>query len=71
MPPKISDSVIDYVDLDIDLLVWPDGRVITLDIDEFETNSEIYAYPDIVRRHALEALETIRGKDFPVLFENY
>ena len=71
MPPKISDSVIDYVDLDIDLLVWPDGRVITLDMDEFETNSEIYAYPDIVRRHALEALEKIRGKDFPVLFENY
>lgn len=70
MPPKISAGVIDYVDLDIDLLVWPDGSVIILDMDEFETNSEIYTYPDRVRRLAIETLEMIRRKEIAVLFEN-
>lgn len=44
MPPDLGDGVIDYVDLDIDLIVWPDGRVVTLDIDEFEANAKILNY---------------------------
>ena len=47
-PPLVSDSSIDYIDLDIDVIVWPDGKVEVLDQDEFEENSVRYAYPEEV-----------------------
>lgn len=71
LPPTISDAVIDYVDLDIDLIVWPDGRVITVDMDDFERNSEIYAYPPSVRRRAIETLKHIRNGDPASIFEEH
>jgi protein associated with RNAse G/E len=64
MPPKLADGEVDYVDLDIDLIVWPDGRLITLDLDEFEANALRFAYPERVRRRTLETLahlESILG----------
>src|SRR5215207_3881933 len=27
LPPKFDGGVLDYIDLDIDVVVWPDGRV--------------------------------------------
>lgn len=35
-PAEIEDSEISYIDLALDLLVFPDGRQIVLDQDEFE-----------------------------------
>ena len=69
MPPKFENDVLDYVDLDIDVIVWPDGRVDTLDMDDFESNSIRFGYPDDVRENALDSLSelqrTIDAGEFP------
>lgn len=59
MPPKIGDDAIDYVDLDIDLIVWPDGRRQTLDTEEFEANRLEFSYPDDVADRALATLASL------------
>jgi protein associated with RNAse G/E len=59
MPPLVRPGVIDYVDLDIDVIVWPDGEWKTLDRDEFEINANTFGYPDDVRLFAVKALEDI------------
>jgi len=48
MPPEIGDHSIDYVDLDIDLIVWPNGRRQILDKEEFEANKLEFSYPEDV-----------------------
>ena len=60
LPPTVSEGVIDYVDLDIDIIVWPDGRVVTVDIDEFEANAADFSYPADVRANALATFERIQ-----------
>ena len=60
MPPTFENGVLDYVDLDIDVVAWPDGMTNVLDEDNFEANAERYDYPESVRTAALEALEEIR-----------
>ena len=61
MPPEIGDGVIDYIDLDIDLIVWPDRRWQTLDVEEFEDNKLELAYPESVTNKALETLRQMEG----------
>jgi len=46
MPPLFEGSVLDYVDLDIDIVVWPDGRVVILDEDEYKENAAALSYPE-------------------------
>ena len=69
MPPKFKNGVLDYVDLDIDLILWPDGRVDTLDEDDFESNSIRFGYPEDVRQNALNSLlelrQVIAAGEFP------
>lgn len=48
MPPTFTDESLDFVDLDIDVVVWPDGRVELLDRDEFKLNSVKFGYPEVV-----------------------
>jgi protein associated with RNAse G/E len=45
MPPTFTNNVIDYVDLDIDILIWPDGGFEVLDVEDFEANSVLFDYP--------------------------
>ena len=59
MPPEVSDEVIDYVDLDIDLIVWPNGRLEILDMEEFEENAAAYGYSHDVKARALETLREL------------
>lgn len=54
MPPQVSESVIDYIDLDIDIIIWPDRKVEILDTEEFEENAKYYQYPNYVVRKVLE-----------------
>jgi protein associated with RNAse G/E len=56
MPPVFVGRSLDYVDLDIDVVVWPDGRYEVLDEAEFEGNARKFAYPDAVRRKAADAV---------------
>lgn len=59
LPPTVGEGVIDYVDLDIDIIVWPDGLVVTVDLDEFEANAANFSYPAEVRANALATFECI------------
>jgi uncharacterized protein len=61
MPPKIGDDVIDYVDLDIDLIIWPDGRRQILDEEEFVANRMEFRYPEDVVLRALATLAEVES----------
>ena len=69
MPPQFSNGVLDYVDLDIDVVVNADFSYRILDRDDFETNSELYRYPIEVRDRVDttlgELLELIKIRDLP------
>ena len=45
LPPKFENDVLNYVDLDIDVLVWKDFSYSILDLEEFEENALIFNYP--------------------------
>ena len=69
MPPNFGGDEFDYVDLDIDILVWPGGEVKVLDEDEFCENALKYGYSDDVIQNAKTAkadlLSMIRNREFP------
>jgi hypothetical protein len=55
-PAEIGDGVVSYIDLALDLLVYPDGRQLVLDEDEF---NELALSPEVQQqaRYALEELQ--------------
>lgn len=59
MPPRVHGNVLEFIDLDIDVVVWPDGHREVLDLAEFAQNAGVYAYPDEVRSTAFKALEDL------------
>ena len=69
MPPTFSDGVLDYVDLDIDIVVWPDFRYDVLDRDDFERNTLKFGYTDDMLSRVDDNLayliKHIEGRDFP------
>jgi protein associated with RNAse G/E len=51
LPPTFDGDTLDYVDLDIDVIIWPRGEVEVLDIEDFRSNSALYGYPaDLIIR---------------------
>lgn len=66
MPPRLQDGFLDYVDLDIDIVIWPDGRFKVLDELEFQMNA---AFPQEVKTTALETADflvsMIQSGNFP------
>ena len=56
MPPVFENGVLDYVDLDIDIVVWPDKVWQILDRDEFESNSVKFGYSDEIRAKVEETV---------------
>jgi uncharacterized protein len=73
MPPTLRGGVLDYVDLDIDILVWTDFSFEILDFDEFEENAARFGYPDEIHTRALlsveQLTELINTREFP--FDHY
>lgn len=69
LPPQFENDVLDYVDLDIDVLVWKDFSYQILDLDEFETHALKYNYSDEMRRQVdftlQKLLSMIRQQLFP------
>ncbi len=57
-PAELHESDIRYVDLALDLLVYPDGRQLTLDEDEFEAE-QLDQETQARARQALEALKSL------------
>lgn len=69
MPPTFENGVLEYVDLDIDLVVWADSSHEILDLAEHEQNAIRYGYPEEVRSMAATALEELlslaKNKELP------
>ena len=69
MPPSLSENVLTYVDLDVDILVAPDFSFRVLDEEEFEENRLKYGYPPEFREKAAEArdelIALIERRGFP------
>lgn len=59
MPPKFENNVLDYIDLDIDILVSKDFGIEILDRDEFEENSQLYGYSDDLIAKNLQTLDEL------------
>lgn len=73
MPPKFENNVLDYVDLDIDVLVQRDFTFEILDEDEFNENTVLFNYPKKLKMQVQKSLEEllkiIEMKSFPFNFE--
>jgi uncharacterized protein len=66
MPPTFQGDIVDYVDLDIDVLVWPDKQFEIVDLDDFERNTERFAYSDdvcVAARSAVEELTALIARN--------
>lgn len=59
MPPTYENGVLDYVDLDIDILVAKDGTYSILDSDEFEENAAKHGFSDDLRTKVSESVDEL------------
>lgn len=68
-PPRFDNGVLDYIDLDIDILVRKDLSYEVLDLEEFQDNAAAYAYSNEVRMMADQSLRELKGlierREFP------
>lgn len=60
LPPTFSDGVLEYIDLDIDVVVWPDGSQQVLDRTEFEQSSRRFGYSADVHLNVERSLNELR-----------
>jgi protein associated with RNAse G/E len=58
-PPRREADAIVYTDLDLDLLVRPDGSAVVLDRDEYEERAARFGYPADLRRQVDAALAEV------------
>ncbi len=69
MPPVFENDTLEYVDLDIDVVVQPDLTYVILDRDEFVSNSKRFGYSEEIIARAEEScrdlIEMIRARSFP------
>lgn len=69
MPPTFSENVLDYVDLELDVLVSNSFEVKILDREEFEENSKRFGYSDELKIKTFETLNEllrlINSRAFP------
>lgn len=68
-PPVFSGKVLDYIDLDIDLIVESDYSYRILDLDDYEINAQLLNYSPLIRRNAKQSvsdlIELIETRQFP------
>jgi uncharacterized protein len=74
MPPQFNQNVLDYIDLDIDLLVQKNLTFEILDLDEFQDNAKRFQYSDELKiriQHGLEELlEMVKIRSFPFDYQD-
>lgn len=58
-PPRYAGGVLDYIDLDIDVLVWRNFTLEILDEDEFEENARRYGVPKEIKTKTRESLSEL------------
>ena len=59
MPPKFENNVLNYIDLDIDVLVSKNFEVKVLDRHEFEEHSKLFGYPESLIAKTFKTLEEL------------
>ena len=59
LPPVCADGVLDYVDLDVDVLVNADFSYQVLDLDEFAEHSKLFDYPQQIHSSVAENLREL------------
>jgi uncharacterized protein len=68
-PPEFDGQTLNYVDLDIDILVEPDLTYRVVDLTDFELNARHYDYSAAVQANAKRALaqliDLIETRSFP------
>lgn len=68
-PPILQDGMLNYIDLDIDVLIWKDFSFQILDLDEYKENVGKYSYPkklqSKVKSTLANLLSLIEQKAFP------
>lgn len=62
MPPKFDNDILDYVDLDIDVLVHKDFSYDILDVDEYQRNTVKYNYSNYLVQNVELALNDLLNK---------
>lgn len=69
MPPTFENGILDYVDLDVDIVVWPDRQYKILDVKEFEENVVRLGYPDALVSRAYDTVaeltNLLKARSFP------
>ena len=72
MPPTFENGILDYIDLDLDILVWDDFKIELLDQVEFKQNSAKFNYSnELVLRSkntVKQLLALIESRKFPFDF---
>nr|MBA2605550.1 DUF402 domain-containing protein [Acidobacteriota bacterium] len=62
-------NTLNYIDLDIDIIVWNDYRCEILDVDEFEENTKKYNYSEQLvkktKNSLAQLLKLIDNRQFP------
>ncbi|CAN5915070.1 DUF402 domain-containing protein [soil metagenome] len=61
LPSTWDDGTLRFVDLDLDVSWWADGRVLLLDEDEFADHRERFGYPAWLVDRAWEAVDEVRA----------
>jgi uncharacterized protein len=71
LPPTVdaAQRTLRFVDLDLDVRIWPDGQHAILDEDEFAAHRVQFAYPPDVAQRAQRTVDTIlaawHARQFP------
>src|SRR5215213_2078181 len=69
MPPKFENNILDYTDLEIDVLVSKNFDIEILDREEFEENSKLFGYSEELIAKTFETLDEllkiIEARAFP------
>lgn len=59
-PPSINGNVLDYIDFDIDILVWKDLSFEILDVEEFKENKKKFLYTREIEEKIQNGIEDIK-----------
>lgn len=62
LPPELSGRTLRFVDLDLDVQIWPDGRYSVLDEEEFAEHAALFGYPLATQQAARQAVEDILAR---------
>lgn len=72
MPPTFENGVLDYVDLDIDVVIGPDFDSTVLDREDYEQSSRTFGYSAEIKANVesalKELLELFEKRSMPELF---